>query len=259
MLCALVPKACRHRAAWTSPRDRCAWPARADSLRFRAAIFATAATRSAICARVKPSGKITWKGFGGGDRRRPCGVATVVTAARSVSAGRSLSPPPTLQPQPTERARRRTSSRASARRRATARSAALGRRPCCGGISRPALVHVEIARKQVGGGACVFRSVRADRLLGEVRREALVERLDRDARSRRREPRRNARSPAPARRALRAASAAGRRRHARLRARTISAASRASPSSVAAALDDAERPRERAGRVGDGHAGSRRP
>ena len=32
----------------------------------RVAIFATTPTRSAICARVKPSGKMTRNGFGGG-------------------------------------------------------------------------------------------------------------------------------------------------------------------------------------------------
>src|SRR5947199_9042182 len=40
-------------------RERCAL-----ILRLREAIFATAATRCAICSRVNPSGNTTWKGLG---------------------------------------------------------------------------------------------------------------------------------------------------------------------------------------------------
>src|SRR3954452_8453169 len=47
----------------------------------RFAIFATTATRSAICARVKPSGKITRNGFGGG------GGSTVVAGADRCTCG----------------------------------------------------------------------------------------------------------------------------------------------------------------------------
>ena len=53
----------------TARRVAITYPARSSATglwRLRSAIFATAATRSAISARVNPSGKTTRNGFGGG-------------------------------------------------------------------------------------------------------------------------------------------------------------------------------------------------
>ena len=99
---------------------------------------------------------------------------------------------------------------------------------------------------------------RARGLLREVGREALVVELDRDVDdgAKRLDEALGLGRLLAARR--RAASAAGRRRRARRPPRATSRASSARPARVAGPLDDAERPRQRAGRVGDGDAGARR-
>src|SRR5580765_2840892 len=113
----------------------------------RAAILATASTRSAICLRVNPSGKTTWNGFGIAITvtTGPVAVERVTVLYTSVLESvvgapllLLLSPPPIAatasQPRPPSRRTRTPSARI--RRRATWPGfGPCGGRPCRGGIT----------------------------------------------------------------------------------------------------------------------------
>ena len=158
----------------------------------RRAIAATSCTRTAICARVKPSGKTIRNGFGG-DRSRRLRCDVRVVHVREGDDDRDDDGDDRAD----ARRQRDEAPTADLLARRPARAAA----PCSSSGALP----LEVARQEMCGRACIVPA-------REHGREPLVVGLDRASTAHRAGVRRTPPSRAPAHRARPAASAACRRR-----------------------------------------------